>query len=69
MSFSDRREDDGDGRGVERKYIPRVTGAETLSLDVANRCRFHPVDLIFSLTDSKGKRFTPFCVGSQTSVP
>jgi len=34
MSFSDRRGDDGDGRGVEGKYIPRgVISAEILRPD------------------------------------
>jgi len=42
MSFSDRRRDGGEGRGVEGKYIPRGgIGAEFLrpdALPVANQC-------------------------------
>jgi len=47
MSFSDRRRDGGEGRGVEEKYIPqRVIGAEILYLDahlVTNHCYRHPL--------------------------
>jgi len=52
MSFSDRRKDGVEGRGVEGKYIPPgVIGAEILRprvLPVTNQCKRHPLELILS---------------------
>ena len=54
MSFSDRRRDDGEGRGVEGKYMPwGVIGAQIVrpdALPVVIRCWKHSLDLVLSST-------------------